>query len=213
MRIKHKPWAEPFLESHKEFVITLDNFNDKEVVEFLNNENIYMEIGTGKGGFLLGMAKKNPDKFYLGVKINETAAGFCAKKIYENELKNVKLINIDVKYLFDHLPQNHFDGIYLNFSDPWPKDRHSKRRLTSSTFLEKYDQFLAPDGNIEFKTDNQDLFSFSLDEIENSDIWHLDAYTRDLHNDPVLNVGNIMTEYEQKFSSQGNPICKLIASR
>ena len=81
------------------------------------------------------------------------------------------------------------------------------------TFLEKYDQFLAPDGNIEFKTDNQDLFSFSLDEIENSDIWHLDAYTRDLHNDPVLNAGNIMTEYEQKFSSHGNPICKLIASR
>ena len=142
MRMKHKPWAEPFLESHKEFVITLDNFNDKEVIEFLNNENIYMEIGTGKGGFLLGMAKKNPDKFYLGVEINETAAGFCAKKIYENELKNVKLINIDVKYLFDHLPQNHFDGIYLNFSDPWPKRRHEKRRLTHPSYLNGYHKIL-----------------------------------------------------------------------
>ena len=103
--------------------------------------------------------------------------------------------------------------IYLNFSDPWPKDRHARRRLTSSEFLARYDSFLAPSGHIEFKTDNQDLFTFSLEEIECSDVWHLDASTRDLHNDPVMSRGNIMTEYEEKFSGMGNPICKLIASR
>ena len=105
------------------------------------------------------------------------------------------------------------DRIYLNFSDPWPKDRHARRRLTSHEFLDRYDQFLAADGRLEFKTDNQDLFTFSLEEIETSDRWHLNASTRDLHHDPSMNEGNIMTEYEEKFSSKGNPICKLIASR
>ena len=205
MRMKHKPWAEPFLESHKEFVITLDNFNDKEVVEFLNNENIYMEIGTGKGGFLLGMAKKNPDKFYLGVEINETAAGFCAKKIYENELKNVKLINIDVKYLFDHLPQNHFDGIYLNFSDPWPKDRHAKRRLTSPNFLRLYDDIFRNKCHIIMKTDNVLLFDYSLDSLTNYG-YEIKYMTRDLD---CLNKDNIMTEYESKFYNKGVKINKL----
>ena len=98
------------------------------------------------------------------------------------------------------------DRIYLNFSDPWPKDRHARRRLTSSEFLARYDQFLAKDGRIEFKTDNQDLFTFSLEEIEESSVWKLDASTRDLHNDAVLNEGNVMTEYERNFSSQGMPI-------
>jgi tRNA (guanine-N7-)-methyltransferase len=101
----------------------------------------------------------------------------------------------------------------LNFSDPWPKDRHARRRLTSREFLARYDQFLVPDGRIEFKTDNQDLFTFSLEEIQASPVWTLNASTRDLHHDPVLNEGNVMTEYEEKFSSIGNPICKLIASR
>ncbi len=96
-------------------------------------------------------------------------------------------------------------AIYLNFSDPWPKDRHARRRLTSSEFLARYDLFLAPDGRIEFKTDNQALFTFSLEEIESSDKWHLDASTRDLHHDAAMNEGNIMTEYEEKFSAVGNP--------
>lgn len=111
--------------------------------------------------------------------------------------------------VFDH---GEVDRIYLNFSDPWPKDRHAKRRLTSRQFFARYDEVLAPEGHLEFKTDNQDLFTFSLEEIPEAG-WHLDASTRDLHHDPVLNEGNIMTEYEEKFSSLGNPICKLIASR
>ena len=209
MRIKHKPWAEPFLESHKEFVITLDNFNDKEVVEFLNNENIYMEIGTGKGGFLLGMAKKNPDKFYLGVEINETAAGFCAKKIYENELKNVKLINIDVKYLFDHLPQNHFDGIYLNFSDPWPKERHAKRRLTSPVFLKKYDHIFKMGKEIQMKTDNRKLFEYSLMSLVDYG-YKIKELSLNLYEDD--HEDNVATEYETKFVKMGKIIYRALFS-
>ena len=105
------------------------------------------------------------------------------------------------------------DRIYLNFSDPWPKDRHAKRRLTSSAFLDRYDQILAKGGHIEFKTDNRDLFDFSVEEINASSTWQIEALTYDLHNDTSMNAGNIMTEYEEKFSSKGNPICKLICNR
>ena len=104
------------------------------------------------------------------------------------------------------------EKIYLNFSDPWPKDRPAKRRLTSRQFLERYDRILAKGGVIEFKTDNRELFEFSLEEIQESK-WHLVAHTFDLHHDPALNEGNVMTEYEEKFSSMGNPIHKLIAAR
>ena len=129
----------------------------------------------------------------------------------DNDL--IRFLCIDAATIADIFALGEVDRIYLNFSDPWPKDRHAKRRLTSQQFLERYDQILTPDGRLEFKTDNQDLFAFSLDEIDNSDIWHLDAFTWDLHNDAAMNRGNIMTEYEEKFSSMGNPICKLIASR
>ena len=101
--------------------------------------------------------------------------------------------------------------IYLNFSDPWPKDRHAKRRLTSVPFMHRYEQILKPDGVVEFKTDNRPLFDFSLESIPEAG-WNLDAYTFDLHHDEKLNEGNIMTEYEERFSKEGSPICKLIAS-
>lgn len=100
----------------------------------------------------------------------------------------------------------------MNFSDPWPKDRHAKRRLTSKEFLSRYDQILKPEGQVEFKTDNQPLFDFSLEQIALAH-WTLTACTRDLHHDSSMNAGNIMTEYEQRFSAMGNPICKLIAKR
>ena len=100
--------------------------------------------------------------------------------------------------------------IYLNFSDPWPKARHAKRRLTSPQFLTRYREFLAVDGDLEFKTDNQDLFAFSLESVPEAG-WKLVAHTFDLHHDASMNQGNIMTEYEAKFSGLGQPICKLIA--
>lgn len=182
--------------------------------DFLGNTNpIHIEVGMGKGRFLMDLAKQNPQINYIGIERYTSVLLRAVQKIDEEPLDNVHFLCIDAATLPEIFDHNEVDRIYLNFSDPWPKDRHAKRRLTSREFLARYDEILTSDGRIEFKTDNQDLFTFSLEEIEASEIWHLDASTRDLHHDPVLNQGNIMTEYEEKFSSKGNPICKLIASR
>ena len=177
--------------------------------DFLGNNNpIHIEVGMGKGRFLMDLARLHPEINYIGIERYTSVLLRAVQKMQEDELPNVHFLCIDAATLPDI-----FDRNELNFSDPWPKDRHARRRLTSSEFLARYDLFLAPDGRIEFKTDNQDLFTFSLEEIESSDKWHLDASTRDLHHDAAMNEGNIMTEYEEKFSAVGNPICKLIASR
>ena len=182
--------------------------------EFLHTDApIHIEIGMGKGRFLMDLAAANPDIQYIGIERYTSVLLRAVQKMDELQLPNVLFLCIDAATIADIFALGEVDRIYLNFSDPWPKDRHAKRRLTSQQFLERYDQILTPDGRLEFKTDNQDLFAFSLDEIDNSDIWHLDAFTWDLHNDAAMNRGNIMTEYEEKFSSMGNPICKLIASR
>ena len=182
--------------------------------ELLGNSNpIHIEVGMGKGRFLMELAAMHPDINYIGIERYTSVLLRAVQKMEEAPLPNVHFLCIDAAILPEIFAKDEVSRIYLNFSDPWPKDRHAKRRLTSSEFLARYDQFLAADGRIEFKTDNQDLFTFSLEEIDSSDKWHLDASTRDLHHDPVLNEGNVMTEYEEKFSSVGNPICKLIASR
>lgn len=182
--------------------------------DFLGNNNpIHIEVGMGKGRFLMDLARLHPEINYIGIERYTSVLLRAVQKMQEDELPNVHFLCIDAATLPDIFDCNEVDRIYLNFSDPWPKDRHARRRLTSSEFLARYDLFLAPDGRIEFKTDNQDLFTFSLEEIESSDKWHLDASTRDLHHDAAMNEGNIMTEYEEKFSAVGNPICKLIASR
>ena len=186
---------------------------------FENDHPIHIEIGMGKGRFLMALAQKNPQINYIGIERYTSVLLRAVEKlniyIEENEstLPNIRFICMDAQDIANVFAENEVDRIYLNFSDPWPKDRHARRRLTSHEFLDRYDQFLAADGRLEFKTDNQDLFTFSLEEIETSDRWHLNASTRDLHHDPSMNEGNIMTEYEEKFSSKGNPICKLIASR
>ena len=181
---------------------------------FGNDHPIYIEIGMGKGQFLMELARRNPDINYVGIEKYSSVLIRALEKMEEEEtpLPNICFIRMDAEDIVKVFAKHEVDRIYLNFSDPWPKDRHAKRRLTSAQFLERYDQILASDGHLEFKTDNQDLFTFSLEEIPAAG-WHLDACTRDLHHDAVLNEGNIMTEYEEKFSSKGNPICKLIASR
>ena len=182
--------------------------------DFLGNNNpIHIDDGMGKGRFLMDLARLHPEINYIGIERYTSVLLRAVQKMQEDELPNVHFLCIDAATLPDNFDRNEVDRIYLNFSDPWPKDRHARRRLTSSEFLARYDLFLAPDGRIEFKTDNQDLFTFSLEEIESSDKWHLDASTRELHHDAAMNEGIIMTEYEEKFSAVGNPICKLIASR
>ena len=180
---------------------------------FGNDRPIYLELGCGKGQFIRAHAERNPENNYIAVEGALSVVLRALEKARDAELGNITFILEFVQDLRDYFEDGELAGIYLNFSDPWPKDRHARRRLTSHEFLDRYNEFLAAEGCIEFKTDNQDLFTFSLEEIENSPIWHLDASTRDLHHDEVMNQGNVMTEYEEKFSSKGNPICKLIASR
>ena len=121
-------------------------------------------------------------------------------------------MRMDAEEITDYFEPGEVGRIYLNFSDPWPKDRHAKRRLTSTTFLSRYDQILQRDGVVEFKTDNRVLFDFSVEEVKEAG-WNLVECTYDLHSDERLNEGNVMTEYEEKFSSMGNPICKMVISR
>lgn len=179
---------------------------------FGNSNPIHIEIGMGKGQFIMELAKRNPDINYIGIERYTSVLLRAIQKMETEPLDNLRFLCVDAQILPEIFTPGEVDRIYLNFSDPWPKDRHAKRRLTSRNFLERYDAILKCDGWIEFKTDNEGLFDFSLEEIPEAG-WKITACTRDLHHDSSMNEGNIMTEYEQKFSSMGNPIYKLIASR
>lgn len=212
MRLRNIPGADEAIASSA-FCIQDATENKGKWSSFLENDNpLYLEIGMGKGQFLMALAKAHPDINYIGIERYTSVLLRAVQKMDINPLPNVHFLRADAEILPNLFGKGEVDRIYLNFSDPWPKDRHAKRRLTSSAFLDRYAQILACGGRIEFKTDNQDLFTFSLEEVGNAPAWKLDASTRDLHHDPVLSKGNIMTEYEEKFSSMGNPICKLIAS-
>lgn len=213
MRLRNIPGADQVVSNSAFCIQNPTELRDKWN-EFLGNSNpIHIEVGMGKGRFIMNLAALNPDINYIGIERYTSVLLRAVQKMEENPLPNVHFLCIDAATLPEIFGKGEVERIYLNFSDPWPKDRHARRRLTSHEFLDRYDQFLSTDGRIEFKTDNQDLFTFSLQEIEESDVWHLDASTRDLHNDAILNESNVMTEYEEKFSSLGNPICKLITSR
>lgn len=185
---------------------------DKWKEAFGNDHPIHIEIGMGKGRFLMDMAKKYPDINYVGIEKYSSVLLRAIQKQEEEMLPNVLFIRMEAENITEVFGKGEVDQIYLNFSDPWPKDRHAKRRLPSREFLKRFDEILKPDGTVEFKTDNQELFAFALEEVEPAG-WHLDAVTHDLHKDSVMNEGNVMTEYEERFSSMGNPICKYIISR
>ena len=182
----------------------------KEV--FGNDHEIHIEIGMGKGRFLMDMAALHPDINYVGIEKYSSVLLRALQKQEQLLLPNIIFIRMDAETITEVFAPSEVGRIYLNFSDPWPKDRHAKRRLPSREFLKRYDRILVPDGVVEFKTDNEDLFRFALDEIEPAG-WTLDAVTYDLHNDEVMNRGNVMTEYEERFSEAGNPIYKYIISR
>lgn len=182
----------------------------KEV--FGNDHPLHIEIGMGKGRFISTLASLNPEINYVGIEKYSSVLLRAVEKQDELQLPNLRFIRMDAEAICDTFGKDEVDRIYLNFSDPWPKDRHAKRRLTSRQFLARYDQILKKEGRVEFKTDNKGLFDFSVEEVKEAG-WNLDAVTYDLHNDAELNEGNVMTEYEEKFSEMGNPINKLIASR
>lgn len=182
----------------------------KEV--FGNQNPVRIEVGMGKGRFIMDMAQLHPEVNYIGIEMYDSVLLRAVQKIeqLEEKLPNLYFIRTDARNLPEIFGKEEVDRVYLNFSDPWPKDRHAKRRLTSRQFLERYDQIIVKHGQVEFKTDNRPLFEFSLEEIREAG-WTLLAHTFDLHHDKQMMEGNVMTEYEEKFSSAGNPIHKFIA--
>lgn len=179
---------------------------------FGSQNPLHIEIGMGKGLFITTLASQNPDINYLGIEKYSSVLVRAVEKQNILKLPNLKFIRMDAENITSVFGKGEVDLIYLNFSDPWPKDRHAKRRLTSKEFFSRYDIILKQNGEVHFKTDNRSLFDFSLEEVEHAG-WTLKNCTFDLHHDPVLNEGNIMTEYEAKFSALGNPIHKLTAFR
>ena len=179
---------------------------------FLNDHPIQIEIGMGKGKFLHTLAKENPQINFVGIEKYSSVLLRAIQKMEEDELPNLIFIRMDAEEITDVFGKGEVDKIYLNFSDPWPKDRHAKRRLPSRQFLARYDEILKPDGFVEFKTDNRELFDFAVEEVKYGG-YKIKALSYDLHHEEEMMKGNIMTEYEEKFSSLGNPICKYIIYR
>lgn len=181
---------------------------------FGNRHPIRMEIGMGKGKFIMTLAKENPQINYIGIEKYSSVLLRALEKMEKEEhpLQNLYFVRMDAEHITSVFAKEEIDRIYLNFSDPWPKDRHAKRRLTSLEFLARYDQILARNGWIEFKTDNRPLFDFSTASVKEAG-WTLREVTYDLHRDKRMMEGNVMTEYEERFSSIGSPIHKLIACR
>ena len=215
MRLRNIPRAEGVIREHR-FVIKRPEDQKGCWKQVFGNRNpVYIEIGMGKGRFLLNMAKAHPNINFVGIERYSSVLLRAIEKFDTEEfceLKNVRFVCMDARNVEDVFAQDEVSRIYLNFSDPWPKARHARRRLTSVGFLARYEKILCEGGLLEFKTDNTELFRFSLEQLEEAG-WPLECFTFDLHHNEVMNQGNIMTEYEEKFSSKGNPVNKFIAVR
>ncbi len=211
MRLRHIPGSEEAIATSPYVVRQPQQYQGKFCELFVNSNPIEIEIGMGKGKFIMELAKINPQINYLGIERYPSVLLRAIEKREEMELSNIYFLCMDAKALTEVFAPEEVSRIYLNFSDPWPKDRHAKRRMTSPEFMKIYDQVLKKDGVLEFKTDNKGLFAYSLESIPAAG-WKISDFTYDLHHSPMAD-GNVMTEYETKFSSMGNSICKLIASR
>lgn len=212
MRLRHIKGAEETIAANRFVVQNPEESKGNWRALFPQNNPIHIEVGMGKGRFIMDMAEAHPDINYIGIEMYSSVLLRATQKMEERTLDNLKFILMDAVKIDECFAEGEVDRIYLNFSDPWPKDRHAKRRLPSRRFLEKFHKILVHDGEIEFKTDNRALFDFALEEVEAGG-FSLVKHTFDLHNDSEMMEGNIMTEYEERFSSIGNPICKYIIRR
>lgn len=211
MRLRHIKGAEETIAASPYVIQEPKNCRGRWAEVFHNQNPIRIEVGMGKGKFLMELAQKHPEINYVGIERYSSVLLRGLQKREELDLSNIWFLCIDARQLAEVFEEGEVERIYLNFSDPWPKDRHAKRRLTSPEFMAVYDKILAADGQVEFKTDNEGLFDYSLESIPQAG-WRIEASTRDLHHSPMAE-GNVMTEYEEKFASKGNSICKLIAKR
>ncbi len=216
MRLRNIPRAGEVLDAHEKVIKNEKECKGKWSEVFGNDHPLYIEIGMGKGQFITTLAKQNPQINYIGIEKYSSVLLRATEKFdemqEEEKIDNLRFVCMDATEIEEVFATEEVAKIYLNFSDPWPKKRHARRRLTSKEFFARYNKVLAKDGVVEFKTDNRDLFAFSLEQVEEAG-WQLKGHTWDLHNDESMNAGNVMTEYEAKFSAMGNPIHKLIADR
>ena len=211
MRLRNVPGARETIIENQFSIQEPEQKKGKWAEVFGNDHPIHIEVGMGKGQFIIEMARRNPEVNYIGIEKYSSVLVRAVEKLEDFEQDNLRLIRMDAENIEEVFDKDEVDRIYLNFSDPWPKDRHAKRRLTSTRFLERYNNILTPEGRVMFKTDNKDLFDFSLEQVEEAG-WILENHTYDLHHSEY-NEGNVMTEYEEKFSAKGNPICRLVAYR
>lgn len=211
MRLRNKPWAKELIEANPQLIMTdpTDMIN-KWQSRFEKNQPISLEIGSGKGQFIIGMAQKYPDINFIGMEVQEAAIVLILQKQLELKLPNLQLLLANGRNLSEYFGEGEVDKLYLNFSDPWPKTRHEKRRLTYQSFLQQYQQVVKEKGFLQFKTDNQGLFEYSLTSLNNYGM-KFDQVSLDLHSNDELMVDNVETEYEQKFTKKGQRIYYLNA--
>ncbi|MCQ2400849.1 MAG: tRNA (guanosine(46)-N7)-methyltransferase TrmB [Lachnospiraceae bacterium] len=224
MRIRHIKNAEEIVDSHPLVITEPSSFKGCWSKKVFGNDNpLYLEIGTGMGTFIRESAVANPEVNYVGLEMNSTVLLKSIRryegKVREEEglspeddapiLRNLRFIRCDARLICDFFEKGEVDRIYLNFSDPWPKDKNANKRLTSPMFLRRYKEILKEGARVEFKTDNRGLFDYSV-ETAREEGWKFSVLTYDLHGDSVLSEGNIMTEYESKFSAKGNLINKMV---
>ena len=207
MRLRNIPGSKEVIADSAYVIQEPQNNKGKWKEVFGNAHPVHIEVGMGKGRFIMDMARLHPENNYIGIEMYDSVLLRAVQKReqLEEEIPNLYFVRMDARILPEVFEKGEVGRIYLNFSDPWPKERHAKRRLTSRQFLERYSEILSPQGRVEFKTDNRGLFEFSLEEVKEAG-WKLEAYTFDLHHEKEMMEGNVMTEYEEKFSSMGNPI-------
>ncbi len=210
MRLRNVPGSREFIENCEYAIKDPESHygNWRELFGKDLASKLHIEIGMGKGKFIRELAAANPDISYIGIEKFSSVLIRALEKRPELESDNLYFLRFDAENITSIFSDGEINRIYLNFSDPWPKDRHAKRRLTSVQFLERYKSILSKNGEIMFKTDNRTLFDFSLEQARISK-WHIQEFTYDLHNSQ-MNENNIMTEYEERFSAMGIPICKMI---
>lgn len=204
MRTKFKPWAVSYLSKHPEVILTNIDKNDP----FFLNKKLHIEIGSGKGDFIVKMAEKNKDISFIGVEKVKTVAGILTKKIVESNLDNVKCYPNDINILFNELEDESVNKIYLNFVDPWPKKKHAKRRLTFISYLNEYYRILKNGSYVVFKSDNDSLFEFTLEEIKKSQFTLIKS-----EENYIFSEEDAMSEYEAKFRSLNKHIHRIILKK
>ncbi|PRO65393.1 tRNA (guanosine(46)-N7)-methyltransferase TrmB [Alkalicoccus urumqiensis] len=209
MRLRHKPWAAEYLADHPE-ILEPDpaSYRGKWASRFSKDQPLYVEVGTGKGAFVNELAEQNPDVNVIGIELYESVIVTAVERAVEKPKDNLILLKQDVADLTDFFAPGEVDRLYINFTDPWPKNRHAKRRLTHEGFLTKYTEVMKKGAGIHFKTDNQGLFEFSLESMSRFG-FYFENVSLDLHQSGMRQ--NIMTEYEAKFARRGMRIYRLEA--